>query len=225
VQARSASTPRGPLTSDEQSDHPGNDQLSAREGRRGVQRVVARSSTRASESKPSRVSHQRRSQEEQLWRATGSPLTTISITTSSLVWQLGHFIRTCSLSRLVLSADHSRVTRARTRRTATDSIGRSMQAPLAVRRRCRLDFAFWLSLLVSSVGLAQRMAVSRSAEARRLRAGCSGPPSSPELSPAGPPPTGPLWPSELSSPPVPATKWAPLRSTQNQPLGTLRLSA
>jgi len=67
------------------------------------------------------------------------------------------------------------------------------------------------------------MAVSRPAEARRLPAGWSGPPSS--ATSIGPSSRGPLWPPVLSSPPVPPTKWPPLRSTQNQPLGTLRLSA
>jgi hypothetical protein len=106
--------------------------------------VVARSSTRASESKPSCFSHQRRSQEEQLWRATCSPLTTISITTSSLVWQLGHFIRTCSLSRLGLSAGHPRGHPVRDRRTATDCIGRSMWGALGARRLLAAISPFWL---------------------------------------------------------------------------------
>jgi hypothetical protein len=111
----------------------------------------------------------------------------------------------------------------RNRKTATDCIGRSMWGALGARRLLAAISPFWL--------LGQRMAVKRAAEVRRPRPGCSASPASPSRPPPARPsptetaPSLPPCPPELSRSTARVANSAPRRSTQNQPLGTLRLSA
>ena len=171
--------------------------------------MVARSSTRASESKPSRVSHQRKVARRAAVEGHRLPA--------------HDHLDYDQLSGLAIGTLHpdllpvSRGVDCRppaghpceTRRTATDCIGRSMWGPLAVQGLAQIRFRLSAAVLVarSGSGAGQRMAVEPAGRGMPLTRAAQRRPL------VGPRPFGPegrrCRPPVLSSPPVPARTGRP----------------